>query len=96
MTEFTFFEAKPQFLSLSEAEVWDAINRDDDSDVAAEVTRLACMLWQKFQTMARQNDGPPPYITKISVQCPIERVAVIIMLGYIETETGSVPRVTQH
>jgi len=96
MTEFRFFEARPEFLNLSEAEVWDAINTDDDSDIAAEVTRLACAFWERFQALARRDKQPLPSLTKISVQCPIERVAVIIMLGYVDAEAGSMPQVTQH
>jgi hypothetical protein len=95
MTEFRFYEAKPAFLPLTEAEIWEAINKNDDSNIAAEVTRLACLFWERFRKVARQGHAPP-HVTRISVQCPIERVAVIIMLGYIEAEVISVPRMTRH
>jgi hypothetical protein len=97
VTTFRFFGAKQAFACLTEAEVWAAIRLDDeDNEIVAEVTRLACILWKEVRAQARQESALPIHISRISVRCPIERVAVVIMLRYIETEADAAPDATLH
>lgn len=91
-----FAEAKPEFVHLTEAEVWAAVDRDDDNSVACEVTRLICCFWKKFLDCAKQYQNVPPEILHVSVRCPIERVAVVMLMGYIRSETGISPLPTLH
>lgn len=93
-----FSGARPEFAHLSEAEVWAALDRDDDDDnsIACEVTRLICCFWKRFQDSARKHGNIPPEIMHVSTRCPIEKVAVLIMIGYVESETGIPGHVTQH
>ena len=48
--------ARPQFILLSEAEVWKAIAEDAGGSVGAEVTRLVAELTVRL--MARAEHGP--------------------------------------
>jgi hypothetical protein len=69
--------ARPQFVHLSEAEVWKAIAEDAGGAVEAEVTRLVAELTVRL--MARTGDGPEPGGMQVRARCPIERVAVLML-----------------
>lgn len=91
-----FSTAKPEFAHLSEEEVWAAMDRNDDNRIACEVTRLICCLWKRFSGCAKQYKNIPPEILHVSVCCPIERVAVMVLIGYVRSETGSAASLMLH
>jgi hypothetical protein len=91
-----FSETRSEFAHLSEAEVWAAINENGESPISCEVTRLVCCFWKRFQDCARKHHNVPPHIMHVAVRYPIERVAVIMMIGFIESETGISPQITWH
>ncbi len=91
-----FSEAKPEFARFSEAEVWAAIDRNDDNRIACEVTRLICCFWKKFLDCAKKYQNIPPEILHVSVHCPIERVAVVMLTDYIRSGTGHPLNLTLH
>ena len=68
---------RPQFVHLSEAEVWKAIAEDADGSVEAEVTRLVAELTVRL--MACAGDGPGPGGMQVRAPRPIERVAVLML-----------------
>lgn len=96
LENFEFAEAQPEFTHLSEEEVWAAMDRDDDNKIACEVTRLICCFWKKFMRIAKKYQNIPPEIMHVSVCCPIERVAVVALIGYVRSETGSAASVMLH
>lgn len=96
MAGLEFSEAKPEFVHLCEAEVWAAMDRDDDNRIACEVTRLICCLWKRFSGYAKEYKNIPPEIMYVSVGCHIERVAVMVLIGYVRSETGSATSVMLH
>ncbi len=70
--------ARPQFVHLSEAEVWKAIAEDVGGSVEAEVTRLVAEL--TIRLIARAGRGPEPGGgMQVRAQCPIERVALLML-----------------
>ena len=69
--------ARPQFVDLSEAEVWEAIAGDAGGAVEAEVTRLVAEL--TIRLMARAGDGPEPGGIEVRARCAIERVALLTL-----------------
>ena len=50
--------ARPQFVNLSEAEVWKAIAQDAGGSVEAEVTRLLAELTKRLMACAGDGTGP--------------------------------------
>ena len=69
---------RPQFVHLSEAEVWKAIAEDAVGSVGAEVTRLVAELTVRLMSCA--GDGPAPGGgMQVRARCPIERVAVLML-----------------
>ncbi|MDP2205176.1 MAG: hypothetical protein Q8K65_02610 [Alphaproteobacteria bacterium] len=93
-----FPRACPEFARLSEEEVWAALLESDDSRVTVEVTRLVCGFWVQWRGYLRGAglSSLPPELLHIATRCPIERVAVVIMIGYLESETGGVAGITRH
>jgi hypothetical protein len=71
--------ARPEFIHVSEAEVWAAIDNDPDGRVAAEVTRLIAQHTMRLKACVDQNRSMPGVLLQIRVRCPIERVAVLMM-----------------
>jgi hypothetical protein len=96
--EFMFSEAKPEFAQLPETEVWHALNRNDDSPVAAEVTRLVVCFFGKFKGFVEANgfERNTEKIMHVFTRCPIERVAVLIMIFYSGSESASTFGATLH
>ncbi len=93
---FEFSGARPEFVHLCEAEVWAAMDRDDDNRIACEVTRLICCFWKRFSGCAKKYKNIPPEIMHVCVCCPIERVAVMVLVGYVRSETSSAASVMLH
>lgn len=86
---WTFPKANPEFFHLSEREVWAALGaQEDDNTIEAEVTRLVAGFFSRYKNYIEANDlqNLPPQIMHVTTRCPIERVAVKIMVRYIETE----------
>lgn len=93
---FEFAEAMPEFAKLSEAEVWEAVISGDDSKIACEVTRLVCCFWKKYQECIQKYPNVPPQVLQVSTRCAIERVAVMIMVAYVQIEGKIPPYAMQH
>ena len=71
--------ARPQYIHLSETEVWKAIAEDDGGSVGAEVTRLVAEFTIRLMACADRHGHAPSCGMQIRVRCPIERVAVLMM-----------------
>ena len=96
---WAFPMANPAFCHLSEREVWAALdNHEDDNAIEAEVTRLVASFFSRYKTYIEANglENLPPQIMHVSTRCPIERVAVLIMVRYIETEAWDRMNRTRH
>lgn len=93
---FEFSETRPEFARLSEEEVWAALDKNDDNRIACEVTRLICCFWKKFIGVAGRHPVIAPEILQVSVRCPIERVAVMLMAGYIRAQTSGSNSIMLH
>jgi hypothetical protein len=72
--------ARPQFMHLSEAEVWEAIAEDDCGSIGAEVTRLVAEFTIRLMACADRHGHAPGCGMQVRVRCPIEHVAVLMMV----------------
>lgn len=90
--ELTFCRARPEFVALSEEDVWDAIADDDygESPITGEVTRLGAELLAQFKSYADERGAVPLGVVKIEARCPIERVAILTLLRYVDVHRGGV------
>lgn len=90
--------ARPEFINLSEAEVWKAVDEDPEQryPIAGEVTRLVAQCMTKFKSHFNQHGYVPPRVLRIEARCPIERVAVLIVVKFVEGKTGAACPVTFH
>lgn len=68
--------ARPEFVHVSEAEVWAAIENDDGGPIEAEVTRLVIEMARRLKAHAKNE---PECGMQVRPRCPIERVAVSMM-----------------
>jgi hypothetical protein len=68
--------ARPEFIHVSEGEVWAAIENDDGGPIVAEATRLAMELVKRLRARA---ENVPECGVQVRVRCPIERVVVLMM-----------------
>jgi hypothetical protein len=68
--------ARQEFVHVSEAEVWAAIESDDSGPIAAEAIRLAVELARRLKARA---ENEPECGMQVRARCPIERVAVLMM-----------------
>lgn len=96
---WTFPRANPAFIHLSEREIWAALGaQENDNAIEAEVTRLVVSFFERYKTYIEANglQHLPPQIMHITTRCPIERVAVLIMARYIETEAWDKAKTTHH
>lgn len=88
--ELVFCKARAEFTSLSESEVWNAIEGDvyNDNRITAEVARLGAQFLAQFKAYADEHGGPvAPGAIQVAAQCPIERVAILTLLRYVEVST---------
>jgi hypothetical protein len=90
--------ARPEFTCLSEAEVWNAINGNDcaENPITAEVTRLVANYTARFMVCARQYENVPPQIMFVRARWPIERVAVLLLVGLVGAKGEFAAGVTRH
>lgn len=72
--------ARREFFDLSEAEVWAEVAQDD-GPVAAEVTRLVVFYTKQLLAQGDRGDAGPRGMLCACVSCPIERVALLIIIG---------------
>ena len=77
--------ARPEFIYLSEDEVWKAVDEDDGNDpVNCEVTRLAAQYMMSIKAHCEQH-GYVSSRMRFAPRCPIEKVAIHIVVRYVET-----------
>lgn len=89
--------ARPEFTGLAEAEVWDALEHDTDGKVAAEVTRLIASYTLLMKACAARHGPVPPEVLHVSVRWPIERVAVLMLVMFLQSEgRAAVSRFSLH
>ncbi len=90
--------ARPEFTNLSEASVWKAIVDDPQqgSAIAAEVTRLMVECLKTFKAHVGPDGSVPSRLLRIDTRCPIEAVAAMMAVKYIEDEAGAACEVTVH
>jgi hypothetical protein len=80
---------RADFMHLTEVEVWKAISENDGCNpVGAEVTRLVALYMTTFKTYIEGHNYVPPTIMHVQVRWPIERVAVLVLVGFLEGEAG--------
>jgi hypothetical protein len=86
-----FCSARPEFTALSEAEVWNAIENDSEgnSPVMGEILRLGAEFLAGFKIYVDQH-GFKSRGMNFPAGCPIEKVAIEVLMGFIEAETVSV------
>jgi len=90
--------ARPEFIALSEAEVWKAVHDDPGQQhpIAGEVTRLVTRYMAEFMAYFDQRGCEPPRILRVQARCPIEKVAVLMVVTFVEAEAGTACPVTFH
>jgi len=90
--------ARPEFMNLSEADVWKAIADDPEQGtrIAGEVTRLMVQCMGTFKAHFGQDGYVPPRILRIETRCPIEKVAVLLVVEFVHIEGGVACEVTVH
>lgn len=90
--------ARPEFIGLSEDEVWQAVTEGNGNAIEAEVTRLAVDFFLRFRAYINKMElhHLPPQIMHVRVRHPIERVAVLIMAEYVHLEMGAPPSASRH
>ena len=90
--------ARPEFMNLSEADVWKAIEDDpwQCNPVTGEVTRLVVQCMGTFRAHFGQDGYVPPRILRIETRCPIERVAMLLVVKFVQVEGGAACEVTVH
>lgn len=90
--------ARPEFINLSEAEVWKTVDEDPEqrNPITGEVTRLVVQCMSKFKAHFQQPGHMPPRFLRIEARCPIEKVAVLMLVRFIEAEAGTACQVTFH
>jgi hypothetical protein len=82
--------ARPEFRELHATEVWKAVGggNPDVNPVVAEVTRLAVAYLAAFKSHADQYGNAPPTLP-LRVRWPIEKVAVLLVVKFMEAEGGA-------
>lgn len=91
---WAFPKANPEFIHLSEREVWAALGAPENGPaVEAEVMRLVVSFFDRYTSYVEANglQSLPPQMMHITTRCPIERVAVLIMVRYVLTTGESNP-----
>jgi hypothetical protein len=85
--------ARPEFMNLSEADVWKAIADDpwQCNPVTGEVTRLVVQCMSKCKAHFHQHGYESPRVLLITAGCAIEKVAVLLFVRFIEAEAACCP-----
>jgi len=88
--------ARPEFTNLSEDFVWKAIREDPEqgTPISGEVTRLMVECMGTFKALFGQDGYVPPRALRIEARCPIEKVAGLLAMRFIEGEAGAAGPVT--
>ena len=71
--------ARPEFVRLSEAEVWKAMGDGTGGAIEAEVTRLVAAFTVCLMACAERQGQAVGGGMVIEPRCPIERVALLVM-----------------
>jgi hypothetical protein len=90
--------ARPEFVNLSESEVWKAIACDDEcaNPVTAEVTRLALGFMALFKACVERRGHAPHEMMPVKVRCPIEKVAVLMVVTFLDEQASAMYRAPVH
>lgn len=93
--------ARQDFINLSEDEIWQAISEAisgklDSNPIAVEVARLAIEYMTRFRGHLTQDGYEPAPILQVGVRSPIEKVAVLMVVKYVEVEAVAAGVVTIH
>ncbi len=97
--ELRFCEARAEFAGLSEDEIWDAIEGDDynENPITAEVARIGAEFLSRFKAYADERGGAvPTAAVHVAARCPIERVAILTLLRYVEVHSAGVRSAAVH
>ena len=88
MASFYATTARPEFIFLTESEVWRALH--SENIISAEVQRILEAFHIRFTDYMHETNRPnlPPQIMHIAVRCPIERVAVELMADMCGSSKG--------
>jgi hypothetical protein len=83
--------ARPEFTALSAAEVRNAIENDSEGNnpVTKEVLRLGAEFLARFKIYVDQH-GFKSRGMNFPVRCPIEKIAIEVLMAFIAAETASV------
>jgi hypothetical protein len=75
---------------LPEAEVWKAVAQADEvpNPVAVEVARIAAGYLAEFKRLAESGGNTSP-ILHVSAGCAVERVALLLVVQFLEVSGGS-------
>ncbi len=79
---------KPEFQAMSEKEIQVAIrnrNARKSKKVIAELGRLVDEYIANFKAYVAQN-GTAPFLLEVIVRCPIEKMAVKLMMAALEAD----------
>ena len=79
---------KPEFRTMSEEEIQTAIhnrNRRKSRKVIAEISRLVDEYIANFKIYVARN-GAAPFLLEVQVRCPIEKMAVRLMMAALEAD----------
>jgi len=91
--ELVLCQARAEFTGLSEDEVWDAIESDNygENPITGEVTRLGAEFLARFKGYADERGGSAAAtVLRVAARCPIERVAILTLLRYVEFRRAGV------
>lgn len=89
---------RPEFRELSEDDVLAAVANDDygESPITAEVTRLGVEFMARFRAYVEEHGYFEPRIMQADAQCPIEKVAILTVVRFVEVHRGRVGVVAVH
>lgn len=93
--------ARQDFINLSEVEIWEALREAisgklDSNPIAVEVARLVIECMTRFQGHLTQDGYVPARILRVDVRSPIEKVALLMVVKYVEAEAMAAGVVTVH
>lgn len=94
----TLCTARPEFAALSEADVLKALASEDcgNNSVTAEVTRLGVEFVARFRAYVEEYGYFDPRIMRADANCPIEKVAILTAIRFVEAHRGRIGVVAVH
>jgi hypothetical protein len=87
--------ARPEFRNVTAAEAWAAVAWSRGDSVELEVARLAIGYLAAFQRHAARLDGAPD-VLQVGARWPVERVALLLVVEFIEAQGGAARPVGVH